>query len=240
MKLQSLKSYQLVLPVVALIVVLASVSALAQGNGAVSVDKFSGRYEGTAKSADGSFLNVIFDLKSDGGKVSGTVSSGATTIKIIDGTLADSKLTLKLEGHTGQLTAKVDGEKITGEWVEGSSKRTVEVKKAAAANTAAATPNDAPVNLTGDWEAVADAQGQPFPFSLVLKVDGDKVTGTSTSQLGESTITNGVWKDGHLNFVLESPNGTVTMSATVIEGKLSGEFDFAGQVQGKWVAVKKK
>jgi hypothetical protein len=29
------------------------------------------------------------------------------------------------------------------------------------------------------------------------------------------------------------------MSATVIEGKLSGEFDYAGQLQGKWVAQRK-
>jgi hypothetical protein len=29
------------------------------------------------------------------------------------------------------------------------------------------------------------------------------------------------------------------MSATVIEGKLSGEYDYAGQLQGKWVAVRK-
>jgi hypothetical protein len=38
---------------------------------------------------------------------------------------------------------------------------------------------------------------------------------------------------------LENQNGVITMSASVIEGKLSGEFDYAGQLQGKWVAVKK-
>jgi hypothetical protein len=29
------------------------------------------------------------------------------------------------------------------------------------------------------------------------------------------------------------------MSATVVEGKLLGQFDYAGQLQGKWAAVKK-
>jgi hypothetical protein len=29
------------------------------------------------------------------------------------------------------------------------------------------------------------------------------------------------------------------MSAKVIDGKLSGEFDYSGQLQGKWVAVRK-
>ena len=87
---------------------------------------------------------------------------------------------------------------------------------------------------------MADAQGQPFPFLLTLKVDGEKVTGGSSSQLGDSTISTGSWKDGKLNFLLDSSNGAITMSATVVDGKLTGEFDYAGQMQGKWVAIKKK
>ena len=98
----------------------------------------------------------------------------------------------------------------------------------------------APINLTGEWEAVADANGQPFPFTLTLKIDGEKVTGGSSSQLGESVISSGTWKDGQLNFTMEGQNGAITMNATVVEGKLSGQFDYAGQLQGKWVAVKKK
>jgi hypothetical protein len=57
--------------------------------------------------------------------------------------------------------------------------------------------------------------------------------------LGESTISAGTWKDGKLVFQLESANGLISMSAVVVDGKLSGEFDYGGQMQGKWVAVKK-
>ena len=85
---------------------------------------------------------------------------------------------------------------------------------------------------------MADANGQPFPFLLTLKVDGDTVTGNSSSQLGDATV-KGTWKDGKLMFQVEGQNGTINMSATVIDGKLSGEFDYAGQLQGKWVAIKK-
>jgi hypothetical protein len=95
------------------------------------------------------------------------------------------------------------------------------------------------VNLNGEWDAVADAQGQNFPFLLTLKIDGENVTGGSRSQLGEATIKTGSFKDGKLAFELEGQNGTITMSATVVEGKLAGQFDYAGQLQGKWVAVKK-
>ena len=82
-------------------------------------------------------------------------------------------------------------------------------------------------------------RGSRFRFLLTLKVDGEKVTGSSSSQLGDSNINSGTWKEGKLYFQLEGSNGVITMSATVVDGKLSGEFDFAGQLQGKWVAVKK-
>jgi hypothetical protein len=119
----------------------------------------------------------------------------------------------------------------------------MELKKvtAAAAAPAAAAPAAAPgpVNLNGQWDGVADANGQPFPFLLDLKVEGENVTGTSSSQLGDSSVKSGMWKDGKLVFQLEGSNGVISMSAVVVDGKLSGEFDYAGQLQGKWVAVKK-
>src|SRR5204863_3932714 len=94
--------------------------------------------------------------------------------------------------------------------------------------------------ISGEWDAAADAQGQPFPFTLTLKVDGEKVTGSSSSQLGTSTISSGNWKDGKLALVLESGNGQIALMATLDNGKLVGDYDFAGQFSGKWAAVKKK
>ena len=130
------------------------------------------------------------------------------------------------------------------EAVDGTTKIPMELKKvppATAAAPAAAAPTTSPaaVNLNGNWEAVADANGQTVPFLLTLKVDGETVTGSSSSQLGEATIKGGSFKGGKLVFDLEGASGVISMSAVVIDGKLSGEFDFAGQAQGKWVAVKK-
>ena len=203
--------------------------AFAQPAATPQADTLSGRYEGTAK-LDGNDVPVVLELKRDGNKVTGHGTSGQTTAEISEGTFVDGTLTLKFAGQAGTLNAKVNGDKITGEVVNGARKGTVELKKV----------TTAPINLSGEWEAVADANGQPFPFSLTLKVDGEKVTGGSSSQLGDSVISSGTWKDGQLNFVMEGQNGAITMNATVIEGKLSGQFDYAGQLQGKWVAVRKK
>lgn len=204
---------------------------------AFAQDTLSGKYEGTLKMAGAADEKVWLELKNDGGKISGRLTKGQTAIDISEGTLAESKLSLKLgaAAKEGTISGVVDGDKITGDWTAGEAKRSLELKKV----PAAAAASSAAVNLNGQWEAVADAQGQPFPFLLVLKIDGETVTGSSSSQLGESQIKSGTWKDGKLVFELEGQNGVISMSAVVVEGKLSGDFDFAGQLQGKWVAVKK-
>jgi hypothetical protein len=222
-----------------LVVLLTSVVILGQQPSApaqAAPDTLSGKYEGVAKTPGVGEAKVFLELKKEGAKITGRAVTGETTADISEGTFVDGTLSLKFVGREGGLTAKVEGDKITGDWVTSGRKGTVELKRI----PAAAPDASAPINLTGEWEAVADAQGQPFPFTLVLKIEGEKVSGSSSSQLGESTISTGTWKDGQLNFELQSPNGVITMSATVIEGKLSGVFDYAGQLQGKWVAVKRK
>ena len=217
--------------------VLGTAMALAQ-------DTLSGKYEGIVKTAGAADEKVSLELKNDAGKISGRLMKGETAIDISEGILASAKLSLKLgaAAKEGTISATVEGDKITGDWLAGAAKRSLELKKvpsaaAAAPTTTAAEP--AAFNLNGEWDAIADAQGQPFPFLLVLKVEGETVTGSSSSQLGSSQIKSGTWKDGKLVFELEGQSGVISMSATVVEGKLAGDFDFAGQLQGRWVAQRK-
>jgi hypothetical protein len=185
---------------------------------------------------------VSLELKTDGGKISGRATHGTMTIESTDAKFENGTLTLNF-GKDASFVGKVDGDKIVGNMMHGADEKVpVELKKvvpAAAAAPAAPVAPAAAFNLNGQWDAVADANGQPFPFLLTLKVDGQTVTGGSSSQLGEATLKNGMWKDGKLSFELEGNSGTIAMSATVVDGKLSGEFDYSGQLQGKWVAVKK-
>jgi hypothetical protein len=214
---------------------------------AVAQDSLTGKYEGTVKTPDAREVKVTLDLKNESGKISGraTLGTGATADSV-DAKLENGTLTINF-GNERMLVAKVDGDKLVGDAIEGTQKIPIELKKvtpAAAAAPAAPAGAAAPapaaaVNLNGNWDGVADANGNTIPFSLTLKVDGETVTGTSSSQVGEGTIKSGSWKGGKLVFDIETPNGVISMSATVIDGKLSGEFDYAGQAQGKWVAVKK-
>ena len=54
------------------------------------------------------------------------------------------------------------------------------------------------------------------------------------------SVKNATWKDGKLAVILESGAGQIVLNAVIVEGKFSGDYDFAGQSSGKWVAVRKK
>jgi hypothetical protein len=94
--------------------------------------------------------------------------------------------------------------------------------------------------VSGEWDAAADAQGTSIPFTLKLKLEGDKVTGSSESAQGAVPLSKGTWTANKLSFTMDTPNGSIGMTATIKDGKLVGEFDFAGQMTGKWEASKKK
>lgn len=198
----------------------------------------AGTYEGTVKMPNAPEGKVSIELKSEGGKITGQAQHGPKTIPITDAKYENGTLTLNFD-KDHKYVAKVDGDKLVGEVSDGAQKFPLELTKVKPAAAPAAPAAPAAFSLNGQWEGMADAQGQPFPFVLTLKVDGETVTGSSSSQLGESVVKDGSWKDGKLAFQLEGQNGTISMSAVVIDGKLSGEFDYSGQLQGKWVAVRK-
>ena len=216
---------------------LAASLGFAQGTPAPQSIGIVGSYEGTSKGHP-----VTLEVKTVEGKLAGQLKAGDKSYELTGGAVNGEGLVSLDFGKDAKLEGKTDGSKITGTWSVGTEKSPIELKKlqaaAAPVNPAGTTPS-APLNLSGEWEAVADANGQPVPFLLTLKVEGETVTGNSSSQLGEATIKNGSWKDGKLAITLAGSGGDIVLAATVVDGKLSGEFDYSGQLQGKWVAVKK-
>ena len=227
-------------PLLALFVLSLTPLALFAQDGAAStakpptVEQFAGTYKGSAKNPS-SDLSLTLEIKTESGRVSGRLIESQDERQIASGEIVGGKLALKLGSGAGAatLTLQPQDDKLLGQLTStGGQPRAIEFKKVTEPSMAEF--------LTGDWDAAADVQGQPFPFSLTLKVDGEKVTGASNSELGTSTITSGTWKDRKLVFVLDSPNGQIGMIATIVDGKLVGDFDLSGQMTGKWAAVKRK
>ena len=209
-----------------LLVFSATIIAVAQVSTTTSL---AGKYEGTAKGTNGD-VKLTLELVDEAGKISGQITGPNGVYKIVKAALVDGVLTLDAEGTNakGKMVLRQKGDVLAGDFTADGKTGPVEFKKAVKDE------------ITGEWDAVADAQGQPFPFVLTLKVEGEKVTGSSSSQLGTSPITSGTWKDGKLAVVMEGGAGQIALMATMVEGKLSGDYDFAGQLSGKWVAIKKK
>ena len=213
-----------------LFLIAPNVVAQAQVPNQTPQSSFAGKYEGTVK-ADTGEQQITLDVLEDAGKFSGSLTTARGSFKSLKGQVTDGVLTLDIEkpgGGSGPMTFKQNGANLTATFSEAGKNLTVEFRRIVADE------------ISGEWDAIADASGQPFPFALTLKVEGEKVTGSSSSQLGNSNISEGTWKDGKLAVILEGGSGKIALAATMIDGKLSGEFDYAGQLQGKWVAIRKK
>src|SRR5262245_32266451 len=152
---------------------------------------WAGKYEGTGKGPNGE-VQFTLEITDEAGKISGRITSQYGVYKIISGKVVDGVLTIEAEGSNskGKMTLRWKDGKLVGELTADGTTGAVEFKKVSAED------------ISGVWNGVADAQGQPFPFTLTLKVDGEKVTGSSSSQLGDSPLA-GTWKDGKLAFVIE-------------------------------------
>jgi hypothetical protein len=76
-------------------------------------------------------------------------------------------------------------------------------------------------SVEGEWDAVFNTPGGPRPFKLVLKVDGERLTGTAKRPSGDVPVA-GTIKGIDISFSYSiSYNGnTVTLNYT---GKVSGD-----------------
>ncbi len=93
--------------------------------------------------------------------------------------------------------------------------------------------------ISGEWDVALTTPDKTLQLTLKLKLEGDKVTGTSeSSHLGNAAISNGSWANNKLKITVETSHAPLALTGTLQNGKLAGEWD-ATQMQGKWEAKKK-
>ncbi|SRR6266508_2226396 len=80
--------------------------------------------------------------------------------------------------------------------------------------------------ISGEWEAVFTGQGRTVQITLKLKLEGEKVTGTSeSSHLGNGAISNGSWANNKLKITVETNHAPLELTGTLQNDKLAGEWD---------------
>ena len=94
--------------------------------------------------------------------------------------------------------------------------------------------------FSGEWEGKFQVNGTTTPFTLELKVDGNKVSGRAASNhTGPGVITNGSLTGGKLQFRLEfKSHEAIEMTAALKDERLVGEFRTEGFV-ANWEATRK-
>ena len=94
--------------------------------------------------------------------------------------------------------------------------------------------------ITGEWTVSFFVNGRSTPATFVLKLDGDKVTGTANSDhTGQGTVRDGKFEKGKLSFTLDfQKHESIAINGELKGEKLAGEFRTEGFV-ANWEAVKK-
>ncbi len=231
-----------------------------QANTALKPEALAGTYQGTATSPSGD-MTVSVTLKYEKGAFSGTIEHPeGPAIPITGGTLTEDRLVLTIDmgGAPGTITCTVkDPARVEGTWSMADASGTVALTRAAAdgakpaadkpaaAAPAAGATGEKPAAagadpISGQWDGVTGNSDMSVPFTMRLKLDGEKVSGDISSDQGSAPLSVGTWKNGALNLSFElSSAGTITMVGSIQEGKLVGSLDVGGQMQMQWAAVKK-
>src|ERR1051326_3810045 len=198
-------------------------------------------------------------LKQDADKLSGMFKSPMGELPVTGAvTGADVKIlfTINIQGQPLDITLNgkatdttMTGTAVFGTFGEGefSAKRvettTAATTTAAPAAASATTTEAAAANAAGKWDVTFKTPQGDFPGTATISVDGDKLTGTFGSQMGEAPVSGTMTgKTVKLKLQAQTPQGEMQVEMTGdIDGDtiVNGKADVMG-MQLDWTAKRIK
>lgn len=109
----------------------------------------------------------------------------------------------------------------------------------------AAKPADPPakVDVTGVWDMVVESPQGAMEIVGTFKQEGEKLTGTQASQMGEVAL-EGTVVGNEIKYVINIDMGgqqmTITFAGKVDGDTMAGIFEFGGMGSAGWSAKKRK
>lgn len=231
---------------------LATISSAQSSSGPKSDDKkptLNGDWEITVAAPTGA-MPVTGTIKQDGQNLSGKLTTPLGPGEITSGSVTGNqfKFVVAVRGQGNRFDATMNGT-LDGNNMKGSvdtPQGTFDFMgsrkgNASATTTASGSSSSSPM-AAGNWVLTVTTPNGDVQVNLSLKQDGENVTGTVSSQFGQSDITNGKFSGGKFTFpVTISANGdSVALTFNgVIEGDTMkgsiessmGSFDFTGTRQ---------
>jgi L-seryl-tRNA(Ser) seleniumtransferase len=102
-----------------------------------------------------------------------------------------------------------------------------------------AGPASAQKTVAGEWDAQFNTPGGPQPLKLILKVDGEKLSGTAKRSRGDVALTGTVkGEDITFGYTIEYNGNAVTLTFTgkVKGDAMSGTVSFNDSASDDWSA----
>jgi len=121
----------------------------------------------------------------------------------------------------------------------------VAVSVAPASAQEAAKPADKPaaVDVTGVWDITVETPNGAIENVGTLKQEGEKLTGTMASQMGEIALEGTVVGDEIkyvINIDMQGQQMAIAFAGKVDGDKMAGIFEFGGMGSAAWSAKKRK
>jgi hypothetical protein len=217
-----------------------------------------GTWDVTVNTSQGQSIPSQVKLKKDGAKLVGTISSQMGESPL-EAEVKGNALTIwfNFQGQNGpmaiEMAGTVTGDKITGTMGVGGQAAgdwvATRAKDAAAKETPKEPAKDQPAaaktDLTGTWNVTVELPNMQATPTVVLKQDGEKLSGEYTSaQYGKFHLA-GTAKGEDVSFSfnmnVEGNGLTVTYIGTVDkEGALKGSVTYGDMMSGTFSASRKK
>ena len=100
-----------------------------------------------------------------------------------------------------------------------------------------------PVNVTGVWDMVVESPQGAMEIVGTFKQEGEKLTGTQASQMGEVAL-EGTVVGNEIKYVINIDMGgqqmTITFAGKVEGETMAGIFEFGGMGSAGWSAKRRK
>lgn len=206
-------------------------AAAAPAAASASVD---GRWEISATDPDGTPRRATLELKQHGDQLAGsiTIESGET-FPIAAGRLSGDAMTLRISIGEGEvhIAGKVSGDTVSGEYTIPSGEK---------GKFTARRAGGGPASIAGRWNVVArDAEGNEIRSVLDLKVEGSRLTGSITTESGDTApLVDGKVEGGSFSFRIYVGDGNIEVKGRAENGRLTGEYTTPNGSRGTYIATR--
>jgi hypothetical protein len=189
----------------------------------------TGKWNVTATTNSGREYKFSLELKSDGGKLAGAMTSPDGTYPVQDVQLAGDQLTYKVAVNDGSYNLKftVAGDSMKGTWT------------AADGNTGNIVAARAGGAIAGRWKAVSKSDsGRQREVFIQIGVRDGRAIGTLDSPEGSVDLTEVKVEGDALSFKIPTDDVTYTVKMTLSDGVLKGNYSATNGESGSVTATR--